>query len=316
MPLDVFSPVYGTPLKPIQPVASGNTRTQYAGMYVQDRVELNPRLFVTAGGRLDFASNRDLSKRNANGETAFSPRLGASYRVLQTVSVFSGYSRSFRPQNGLIYDGSANGAFAAAETGDQWEVGVKTSFLSNRMINSLSVYRLTRGDVLTPDPGHPAFSLLTGRQRSSGAEVETTFLLHGTWNLTFAYAFTNAHVVADTVIRAGTPTQNAPMHGVNVWTTYELQRGWIKGVGFGVGARHYSEQSGDPRNTFSIPGYGLLDAAIFYRRGPLEWQLHVRNLTDTRYFAGSYNDVYVLPGSPRSVHTTLTWRVGAADRRR
>src|SRR5262249_6750814 len=108
LPLDVFSPVYGTPLTPIQPVASGHTRSQYVGAYVQDRVELTQRLFVVAGGRLDFASNRDLSKSDANRETAFSPRLGASYRALPTVSVYGGYGHSFRPQDGLIYDGSTS----------------------------------------------------------------------------------------------------------------------------------------------------------------------------------------------------------------
>ncbi len=38
MPLDVFNPVYGTPLSPIFPFASGRTRTRYVGLYLQDRM--------------------------------------------------------------------------------------------------------------------------------------------------------------------------------------------------------------------------------------------------------------------------------------
>jgi outer membrane receptor protein involved in Fe transport len=50
-----------------------------------------------------------------------------------------------------------------------------------------------------------------------------------------------------------------------------------------------------------------MDASIYYRRGHLEWQLNAYNLAEKLYFTRSYNDVYVQPGSPRSIHTTLNW---------
>jgi iron complex outermembrane recepter protein len=50
------------------------------------------------------------------------------------------------------------------------------------------------------------------------------------------------------------------------------------------------------------------DAAIFYRWGHLGWQVSDYNLADKRYFTGSYNDLYVKPGSPRSIHTTISWK--------
>jgi iron complex outermembrane receptor protein len=79
-------------------------------------------------------------------------------------------------------------------------------------------------------------------------------------------------------------------------------------VGFGFGARYYTAQSGDLLDSFSIPAYGLMDASIFYRRGHLGWQVNAYNLADKRYFTGSYNNVYVQPGSPVSIHTTINWR--------
>jgi iron complex outermembrane receptor protein len=309
MPLDVFNPVYGTPFSPISPFANGDTRTQYVGLYVQDRMQLTERLSLTAGGRLDFASNRDFSQPVSNDNNAFSPRVGGTYRLVPSVALYADYSKSFLPQTGMVYDGSPSGAFASPERGDQWEGGVKTSLLSGRMVNTVSVYRLTRSNVLTPDPNHPNFYVLTGKQRSKGVELETTFQLHRTWNLILAYAFTEANVVQDNVIPVGTPTQNVPKHSLNVWSTYELQHGWLRGVGLGFGARYYTRQSGDLLDTFSIPAYGLMDASIFYRRGHLGWQVNAYNLADKRYFAGSYNDVYVQPGSPRSVHVTISWRL-------
>jgi iron complex outermembrane receptor protein len=307
MPLDVFNPVYGTPFSPISPFASGDTRTQDVGLYLQDRMQLTEQLSLTAGGRLDFASNRDFSQTGGNDNNAFSPRVGGTYRLVPSVAIYADYSKSFLPQTGMVYDGTSSGAFASPERGEQWEGGVKTSLLSGRMVNTVSVYRLTRSNVLTPDPNHPNFYLLTGKQRSKGVELETTFQLHRTWNLILAYAFTEAYVVEDYVIPVGTRTQNAPKHSLNVWSTYELQHGWLRGVGVGFGARYYTGQSGDLLDTFSIPAYGLMDASIFYRRGHLGCQVNAYNLADKRYFTGSYNNVYVQPGSPLSIHTTISW---------
>jgi len=307
MPLDVFHPVYGTPFSPISPIASGDTRLQYVGLYLQDRMQLTERLSLTAGGRMDFVSNRDFSQLDSNDNNAFSPRVGATYRLFPSTSLYADYSESFLPQSGMVNNGSATGAFADPERGEQWEFGVKTSLLSGRLVNTVSVYRLTRTNVLTPDPNHPNLNLLTGKQRSKGAELETIFQLHKTWNLILAYTFTDANVLQDSVIPAGTPTQNVPRNSVNVWSTYQLQGGRLRGVGFGFGARYYTDQSGDPLDTFSIPAYGLVDASIFYRRRHVGWQVNGYNLANKRYFTGSYSDVYVEPGSPRSIHTTISW---------
>jgi len=307
MPLDVFNPQYGTPFPPISPYTSGETRAHYVGLYLQDRMQLTKRLSLTVGGRLDFASNHDLSEPDSNDNNAFSPRVGVNYRVVPSVALYASYSKSFLPQSGRVYDGSSSGAFVRPEMGNQWEGGLKSSLLSGRMLNTVSVYRLTRNDVLTSDPAHPNFFLRTGTQRSKGVELESNYQLHRSWNLTLAYAYTDAKVVKDNDIPIRTPTQNVPRNSFNIWTTYELQHGRLKGVGLGFGGRYYTDQSGDLLDTFSIPSYGLIDASIYYRRGHLRWQLNAYNLADKRYFTGSYNDVYVQPGSPRSMHTTLSW---------
>jgi len=55
---------------------------------------------------------------------------------------------------------------------------------------------------------------------------------------------------------------------VNVWSTYELQGGWLRGVGLGL-ARDTTRTSLAICWTHFPFAYGLMDASIFYRRGPL-----------------------------------------------
>jgi iron complex outermembrane receptor protein len=181
---------------------------------------------------LDFVSDRDFSMRDSNDNHAFSPRLGATYGVAPSVALYANYSKSFLPQTGIVYDESSNGAFADPEKGEQWEFGVKTFLFSGRMVNTFSVYRLTHNNVLTLDPNHPNFFVVTGTQRSKGVELETVLQPRESWNLILAYAFTDARVVTDTVIPSGTRTQNVPRHSTNLWTTYELPRGSLRGAGF------------------------------------------------------------------------------------
>ena len=308
MPLDLFNPVYGTPFTPIAPYTQGDTRQHYLGVYLQDQVKLTERLTLTAGGRVDFASNRDLAEPASNDNRAFSPRVGVTYQLNSGIAAFASFSKSFYPQSGRIFvGGSGAGDFVAPETGLQWEGGIKTSLLGGRASTSVSVYNLRRQNVITNDPDHPNFYLLTGKQRSRGVEFETAIRLLPGWNFTVAYAFTDAIVTEDSDIPVGTRTQNAPRNTFNAWTTYEVQRGRAKGLGFGFGGRHYTDQSGDLLDTFNLPGFGVIDASVFYRRGHLHWQLNANNLTSARYFAGSYDALYVKPGEPRSIRTTIGW---------
>ena len=146
-----------------------------------------------------------------------------------------------------------------------------------------------------------------GIERSRGVELEATLHPLPGWNLTTAYSYINAEVTQDTTLPAGTPTINAPRNIFNLWSTYEIQRGEVHGLTFGIGGRHYTDQSGDLANSFQLPGYGLLDASVTYRRGPAQWQLNADNLSNERYFAGSYNDLYVKTGEPRIVRGTFSW---------
>jgi iron complex outermembrane receptor protein len=138
-------------------------------------------------------------------------------------------------------------------------------------------------------------------------ELEATLHLLAGWNLTTAYSYINAEVTRDTSLPAGTPTLNAPKNLFNIWTTYEIPRGVARGLGFGIGGRHYTDQSGDLANSFQLPGYGVVDASATYRRGHAQWQLNANNLGNKRYWAGSYSDVYVKPGEPRVIRGTVSW---------
>jgi iron complex outermembrane receptor protein len=309
-PLDLFVPVYGSPVGAFESTYRWDVESSAVGLYLQEQATLG-RVTLLAGGRLDLTwstiheGTPDPSATMEGDDAALSPRVGLVYEIVPGVSAYASYSRSFLPQQGYL---QADGSQVDPEKGEQWEVGLKSRLLAERLIAGLAVYQLTRENVATTDPDNPNFYRVVGKQRSRGVELDATIRLLPGWNLLLAYAYTDAKIVSDNDLPAGDRTQNVPRHALSAWTKYEIQDGALKGLGLGVGGRYYSSQAADLPNTFELPAYGLIDAAVYYTRGPWRFQVNVDNVLDKRYFPAAFSREYVLPGEPRSVSASLTWR--------
>ncbi|AFL87435.1 TonB-dependent siderophore receptor [Terriglobus roseus DSM 18391] len=305
--LDLYKPVYGqSPVRPLQLYTASNTALQYTGVYLQDHIRLPHDITITGGARNDWAKNVSKGSPNQNA-LGLSPRLGVTWQAIQPVTLYASFGKSFMPQSGFVFDGSLSGRFVSPERGQQWEGGAKTSFLNGKLLGNVALFQLERRNVATSDPAHPNFYLVTGTQRSRGVELEATVHPIAGFNLSSSYAFVNAMVTNDNTLPAGTPTVNAPRHLFNLWGTYEVPRGRARGLLIGFGGRRYTSQSGDLAHSFDIPGYGLMDASAGYTHGHAQWRVNAYNLANTRYFRGSYSNVYVNPGEPRTVRATMSW---------
>jgi iron complex outermembrane receptor protein len=187
-------------------------------------------------------------------------------------------------------------------------VGIKTDFLEGRLSSTLAFYELTRSNVLTPDVNNPFASVQTGEQRSRGIELDVAGEILPGWNVIASYAYTDAEITKDNEVALGNRLINVPENSASLWTTYELQSGALKGLGFGVGLRYVGERQGDLENSFELPSYLRTDAAIYYRRNNLRAALNVNNLFDIEYFeAAQYGRAGIFPGAPLTVVGTISW---------
>jgi iron complex outermembrane receptor protein len=299
--------VYGAnPIRSLVLYSDSHTVTQYAGLYLQDHIRLPHSVTVTGGGRLDWAKNETKGSANENGR-GWTPRLGVTWQAVPGTMFYASFSKSYLPQSGQVYGGTSGGTYLAPEHGQQWELGAKNALWGDRVTATVALFNLNRNNVAASDPSHPNYYLLTGEQRSRGVEFEATAHPLNGWNLTTAYSYVNAEVMHDTTLPAGTPTLNSPRNLFNIWSTYEVPHGLARGFGFGIGGRHYTDQSGDLANSFQLPGYGIVDASVTYTRGRSHWQINADNVADKRYASGSYNNVYVKPGDPRIIRGTVSW---------
>lgn len=234
---------------------------------------------------------------------AFSPRIGLVYQPSKTVSLYASYSNSFRQAEGFKADG---GAFEPTR-GTQYEVGVKSDFLDGRLSTTLAAYHLTKTNILTEDPNDPAFSVQTGEVRSQGIELDIAGEILPGWKVIASYAYTNAEVTKDNVIPVGNKLRSVPTNQASLWTTYEMQKGNLRGLGFGLGLFYVGERQGDFDNSFQVDGYLRTDAALFYRRDGFKAGINITNLFDTDYVSFSERRTAVQRGAPFTIISSISW---------
>jgi iron complex outermembrane receptor protein len=157
-PIDIFNPVYGVAQSqfiadyPREPFI-----TNSVGVYVQDQIDLLPQLKLLLGGRFDLVSQQSLftdGSQDFQQDQAFSPRLGIVYQPSDNHALYASYSRSFLQSVGTAFDNT----LFEPERGNQYEVGIKSDWLENRLSTTLAFYQITRTNVLTEDPLNPNFS--------------------------------------------------------------------------------------------------------------------------------------------------------------
>lgn len=311
-PLDIFSPVYESkPAADTLPVLSDTTNeSNRLGVYVQDQVALLDNLFLLAGVRYDTVDQKIINNPTADDEgseqnqteDAFTPRIGVVYQPIKEVSLYASYSRSFKPNN----ETTASGDVLKAEVGEGYEVGVKTEWLEGKLSATLAYFDITKQNVAVSDPAFPGlnFSIATGEQRSRGVELDAIGEILPGWNVIASYAYIDAEVTEDTdpdLVDNKLP--GIPEHSASLWTTYEIQKGNLQGLGFGIGFNYVGEREGGLPNSFQADSFFLTNAAIFYRRDNWRFALNFKNLFDVDYIDAVGNDRIrgIYPGEPFTV---------------
>ncbi|AFZ30440.1 TonB-dependent siderophore receptor [Gloeocapsa sp. PCC 7428] len=310
--INIFDPVYNVIDRPsldalTNTVRNGSDRTDRLGILLQDQVTLADNLKVLLAGRFDVVDQQSRDNLEATtssrSDDAFSPTVGVVYQPIEPLSLYANFARSFQPNFGTRVDGS----FLEPERGTQFEIGARGELLDGRLVANLALYQITKTNVATIDPNNPDFSIPIGEQRSRGIELDLIGQISPGWNVVASYALIDAAVTESNDLPEGSRIANVPENTASLWTTYELQSGDLRGLGFGLGLFYVGERAGDFEDTYDLPSYLRTDAAIFYRRDNWRAAINVQNLFDVTYFRGvNFGRVAIEPGAPLTVIGSLS----------
>ena len=310
-PIDIFDPVYDQPRPALTrtPTHDKENLKTYAA-FVQDQVALTDKLKVLAGARFerfehDYETYVPGGKSWQASDNAVTPRIGVTYDLTETLAIYADTARSFKPNTGA----SRQGGGFEPEKGKSYEMGIKWEALDQQLSVDAAIYQIEKRNVLTTDPVDSTFSVAAGEVRSRGFDVNVAGNLTPEWRVMGGYAYVDAEVTKDNVLRSGTRLMNIPKNSFSLLNMYEFQDGTFKGLGLGTGLKYVDERAGQTANTaFSMGSYTVVDLLSFYKiNDKVRLNLDVKNLFDRDYEEGAFGNVYAYPGAPRTVQVGVSY---------
>ena len=310
-PIDIFDPVYGQPRPALTrtPTHDKENLKTYAA-FVQDQVALTDKLKVLAGARFerfehDYETYVPGGKSWQASDNAVTPRIGVTYDLTEALAIYADTARSFKPNTGA----SRQGGGFEPEKGKSYEMGLKWEALDQQLSVDAAIYQIEKRNVLTTDPVDSTFSVAAGEVRSRGFDVNVAGNLTPEWRVMGGYAYVDAEVTKDNVLRSGTRLMNIPKNSFSLLNMYEFQDGTFKGLGLGTGLKYVDERAGQTANTaFSMGSYTVVDLLSFYKiNDKVRLNLDVKNLFDRDYEEGAFGNVYAYPGAPRTVQVGVSY---------
>jgi len=309
-------------------VFHSSTNLSTHSLYVNDVLNITPKLLVSAGVRFDNFENRgsyDAASNTTSGgfsQNAWSPKFGVVYQVIQDqVSVFANYQNSFKNVINSNAGSSAPGINTETfrpEQANQFEAGIKLDAFNNRLGANISYYNIKVDDIVRADPSVPNSSIQDGTQKSTGFEAEITASPIKGLNLLVGYAYNDSkYTKSDAGANGLRPTTAGPQNLANFWISYRLPSTTIDGLGIGFGGNYASESAIYNSNTFDangdvngsekfvLPSYTVLNASLFYDKPKYRIALKANNFTDELYFNG-YTTINVQ--APRNFMGSLTYK--------
>lgn len=161
-----------------------------------------------------------------------------------------------------------------------------------KLNSTISYYHIKVTDIIRNDltPGRQQFRVQDGGQMSKGIELEVIASPFKEFNLIAGYAYNDVYSINTNPDIDGLRQWTGPGQTANLWLSYHLLNGMLKGLGIGAGGNYagkaYIEQS-RARGPFYAPAYTVFNALLSYDRPKYRLVMKADNITDKVYW-GSY----------------------------
>ncbi|MDH4163590.1 MAG: TonB-dependent receptor [Nitrospirota bacterium] len=296
--------------------------TDVASPYALFEISPAEKVRLSVGGRRDAVSydvqdNLGLGQGGTKDFSKTTTKTGVTVDLSPSVNVYGGYSQGFvAPTSSQLFSGRGANLGLEAEKADNYEVGVRTAFLNNRLKTDVAIYTMTIKDKIisqTIDPVTQASQYLNvGETSHKGVETMIAVAPVDRVRLTLAYTYSENKYEDYKDLNAATPYNysgnwmpRSPRQHANARLAVLPVKGLeIEGELDQVGRQYY-----DDANQYTYERPGLFNLRTTYDVSSWQFWLHVINLTDRKYASyasASRGNFSLFPGDPQ------TWYAGAA----
>ncbi len=284
-----------------------DTTLEETGIYGKLTLRPLQPLALIAGGRVshydvDYSDLATETQQNRS-DTKVTPYAGLVFDLDDHHSLYASYSQVFKPQT--AYD--ANGDLLDPREGDQYEAGVKGSYMGGDLNARISAFRLyDKNRAAAPADTGVSYVEAVGKMRIQGAEFEVTGSITDQWDIIAGYTYLDTNVERSSSDREDGIFLLMPHNVVNLWTQYDFAGDTLGGLRIGgvTAMSDFESSSG-----VEAPGYAVVDAMIGYDfTSQLSGQLNINNLLDRDYYnrVGGVN-TFNMPGAPANVVASIRY---------
>lgn len=288
-------------------------RESWYGVYVQDQVKLPFDFQLLTGFRYDSARNSTAftsfypaysSSSSSLAADAVKPRVALLWRPLPQLSLYGNYVEGFGLSNGM----STSLTPLPPEEARQWEGGAKVELLDGRLSATASYFDIVKSNVRSPVLGAgQAFGIseVSGAVRNSGVEFDVQGQLTPELKIIGSYANIDSRIISDIQDgKVGNHWWGVPRNAGSLWAVYEPDLAPLRGFAFGAGFVARGSVEVDKANSFTLPGYTVVDLMGRYsfeiENRKITFQLNVKNIGDQTYYTSSGGLANFIPGAPRT----------------
>lgn len=311
-------------------------KTQGAALFHQSTYKLLPKLTLTGGVRFDYEQTSmgyqyQGTRAGANlapvdtvypslSDQVVLPKLALSYELTSSVQAYASYSSGYKP-------GGFNSTFEKPEhlmfkkeQSYNYEVGVKTAFLSYLFADvSLFYTDLVNQQIYRTVPsGRGSYLDNSGLSNNKGFEVmlqNSTF--HG-FEAAVAYGYTHSEILE--YVQNATLNYNnkftpyIPRHTLSVQATqtFRLENSrWLDKVRLNAAYAQTGELYWNLANTLKEETYGLLNAKVSFTKGDLQLDVWGKNLLNTKYHAFLFESgpaAFAQAGKPMQLGANISYK--------
>ena len=272
----------------------------------------------------------------------FTPRLALAYKIDAQHNLYGSYAQGFKgggfdPRLNVVGTriplATARAGYSP-ETIKTLELGLKSTYLNDRLLTNIALFHSDYKDVQIPgsiavdtngdgiDDSFAGVTTNAGKARIKGFELEATGRITPQFSISGMYSYIDAkydeYIVAGVNVAAQRVFQNTPRNSANLRGTYDipLTTGRVALIG-SVSYKGATNQF-ETTSILDQESYRLVDASVVWTSndGKVRAAVHGRNLTDKHYKTAGYlfptlgNEgvVTAFYGNPRQMAATVEYR--------
>jgi iron complex outermembrane receptor protein len=148
--------------------------------------------------------------------------------------------------------------------------------------------------------------------RSNGFEANILGRVTPHWVISANYSDFTAEIEKDDDRQGtvGNRARGTPDKSGAVWVRYDLEAMGEKGLSFAVGVNYVGERPVDNTNSFDLPDFTLVDVMATYQfDNNVNVRLKVDNVTDERWYSGSYTSQSIFVGNGTNATLSVNFEI-------